>query len=66
MDGLLADVTAKGESIANLADIGGTITGVLLSRTKIPMLPVFCGLSVGYLFASHKEVGSVQLPYLNR
>ena len=25
------DVTAKGESFANLADIGGTITGILLS-----------------------------------
>ena len=61
-----ADVTAKGESVANLADIGGTITGIMLSRTQLPMLPVFCLLSLGYLYASRKEVGSVRLPYLNR
>lgn len=63
---LSADVTAKGESVANLADIGGTITGIMLSRTQLPMVPVFCLLSVGYLYASCKEVGSVRLPYLNR
>ena len=65
-DRLDADVTAKGESVANLSDIGGTITGIMLSRSKAAMLPIFCVLSAGYLFASRKEVGSVQLPYLNR
>lgn len=63
---MTADVTAKGESVANMADIGGTITGIMLSRSRLAMVPVFCVLSVGYLFASRKEVGSVQLPYLNR
>lgn len=61
-----ADVTAKGESVANLADIGGTITGILLSRTKFGMVPTFCLLSAGYLYASRQEVATVKLPYLNR
>ena len=61
-----ADVTAKGESVANLADIGGTITGILLSRTKFSMVPTFCVLSAGYLYASCQEVATVKLPYLNR
>lgn len=61
-----ADVTAKGESVANLADIGGTITGILLSRTKLGMVPTFCLLSAGYLYASRQEVATMKLPYLNR
>ncbi len=52
--------------MANLADIGGTITGILLSRTKFGMVPTFCLLSAGYLFASRREVATIQLPYLNR
>ena len=63
---LFADVTAKGESVANLADIGGSVTGILLSRSKFKMLPTFCLLSAGYLLASRQEVATVQLPYLNR
>ena len=63
---LLADVTAKGESVANLADIGGTVAGILLSRSKLGMLPTFCLLSAGYLVASRQEVAAIQLPYLNR
>lgn len=62
----LADVTAKGESVANLADIGGTVAGILLSRSKLGMLPTFCLLSAGYLVASRQEVAAIQLPYLNR
>lgn len=63
---LQADVTAKGESVANLADIAGTIAGIMLSKAKLPMLPTFIVLSAGYLIASRKEVDSVELPYLNR
>lgn len=61
-----ADITAKGESVANLADIMGTIAGILLSKWKLPMVPTFMVLSCGYLLASRKEVDSVELPYLNR
>ena len=59
-------MTAKGESVANLADIGGTVAGILLSRSKLGMLPTFCLLSAGYLVASRQEVATIQLPYLNR
>lgn len=62
----LADITAKGESVANLADILGTLAGILLSKWKLPMVPTFVVLSCGYLLASRKEVDSVELPYLNR
>ena len=63
---LQADVTAKGESVANLADIMGTLAGIGLSKAKLPMFPTFCVLSCGYLIASRMEVDSVELPYLNR
>lgn len=62
----LADVTAKGESVANLADILGTAFGIALARLNLPIVPTFGVLSVGYLLASRKEVDSVELPYLNR
>jgi hypothetical protein len=63
----LADVTAKGESVANLADVLGTLGGIALSKwAKAPAVPAFCALSCGYLLASRREVDSVQLPYLNR
>eukprot|EP00878_Enallax_costatus_P016994 GHUV01017842.1.p1 GENE.GHUV01017842.1~~GHUV01017842.1.p1 ORF type:complete len:446 (+),score=164.94 GHUV01017842.1:1291-2628(+) len=62
----LADITAKGESVANLADILGTLAGILLSKWRLPMVPTFVCLSAGYLLASRKEVDSVELPYLNR
>jgi hypothetical protein len=62
----MADITAKGESVANLADIIGTLLGIGLSKAKLPLVPTFCFLSLGYLFASRKEVDSVELPYLNR
>jgi hypothetical protein len=61
-----ADITAKGESVANLADILGTLAGIMLSKWKLPMVPTFVVLSCGYLLASRKEVDSVELPYLNR
>lgn len=62
----LADVTAKGESVANLADVLGTIFGILVSKARAPVLPTFCFLSAGYLISSRREVDAVELPYLNR
>ncbi|KAL6769734.1 hypothetical protein ACKKBG_A40660 [Auxenochlorella protothecoides x Auxenochlorella symbiontica] len=62
----LADVTAKGESVANLADVVGTAFGIALARAACPILPAFLALSAGYLYASRREVDSVVLPYLNR
>ncbi|KAK9809874.1 hypothetical protein WJX72_000793 [[Myrmecia] bisecta] len=62
----LADVSAKGESVANLADICGTLAGILLARHASPLVPTFCVLSAGYLIASRCEVDSIQLAYLNR
>jgi hypothetical protein len=62
----LADVTAKGESVANLADVLGTICGILLAKANLPVIPTFAVLSCGYLLASRREVDSVELPYLNR
>lgn len=52
--------------MANLADILGTLGGILLSKWKLPMVPTFVVLSCGYLLASRREVDSVELPYLNR
>ncbi|PSC70770.1 histidine-tRNA cytoplasmic isoform B [Micractinium conductrix] len=62
----LADVTAKGESVANLADVVGTALGIALAKTSLPVVPTFALLSVGYLLASRQEVDTVILPYLNR
>ena len=62
----MADITAKGESVANLSDVFGTAFGILLAKAKLPTIPLFIGLSVGYLIASRKEVDSVELPYFNR
>jgi hypothetical protein len=60
----LADITAKAESVANLSDVLGTACGILLTR-KVSTLPAFIGLSIGYLFASRKEVDTVELDYFN-
>lgn len=49
-----ADITAKGESVANLADILGTLAGIALSKARLPMVPTFAVLSAGYLIASRK------------
>lgn len=62
----LADITAKGESIANLSDVIGTAFGILLTKSKnVSTLPAFAVLSIGYLIASRREVSSVELPYFN-
>ncbi len=44
----------------------GTMFGIALTKTRLPAVTAFCLLSCGYLFASRKEVDSVELPYLNR
>ena len=62
----MADVTAKGESVANLSDVLGVAAGIALSKLKWPMAVTFGLLSCGYLLASRKEVDSVVLPYLNQ
>ncbi|KAG2430432.1 hypothetical protein HXX76_009956 [Chlamydomonas incerta] len=62
----LADITAKGESVANLADILGTVAGIGLSRLRLPRMATFAVLSAGYLVSSRKEVDAVELPYMNR
>jgi hypothetical protein len=62
----MADITAKGESVANLADVFGTAFGILLAKAKYPTVPTFVCLSAGYLLASRREVDSVELPYFNR
>jgi Vitamin B6 photo-protection and homoeostasis len=62
----MADVTAKGESVANLSDIAGVATGIMLSRLRWPLWATIGGLSIGYVVASRKEVDSVILPYMNQ
>lgn len=62
----LGDVTAKGESVANLADVVGTVAGIVMARVGAPALPAFLVLSAGYLYASRREVDAVVLPFFNR
>lgn len=62
----MADVTAKGESVANISDICGVAFGIALSRLQWPIAGTFALLSLGYLVASRKEVDSVVLPFMNQ
>ncbi|CAI5469063.1 unnamed protein product [Closterium sp. Yama58-4] len=62
----IGDITAKGESISNLADLMGTGAGILIARSNPHLATTFALLSCGYLFASFNEVKSVQVPTLNR
>lgn len=52
--------------MANLADLGGTLVGILVARSKLPTVPAFMLLSAGYLIASRKEIDSIQLSDINR
>ena len=61
----LGDITAKGESIGNLADIVGLGVGVLVSKFNPPLFPTFLLLSSAYIFSSVKECSCVQLPSFN-
>ena len=62
----MADVTAKGESVANLSDIVGVAVGIALSKLNWHIATTFALLSCGYLFASRMEVDSVVLPFMNQ
>lgn len=62
----MADVTAKGESVANLSDILGVGVGIALSKLNWHIATTFALLSCGYLFASRMEVDSVVLPFMNQ
>lgn len=52
----LGDITAKGESISNMADLVGTGFGILLARRNPSLQAAFWTLSLGYLVASYNEV----------
>ena len=43
---------AAGESVANLADVVGTVFGIALAKANLPVVPTFAALSVGYLISS--------------
>ncbi|XP_078434512.1 root UVB sensitive protein (Protein of unknown function, DUF647) [Wolffia australiana] len=62
----IGDVTAKGECVANIADLLGTGLSILISKKKPSLAMSFALLSCGYLFSSYQEVKSVVLNTLNR
>ncbi|CAA7396567.1 unnamed protein product [Spirodela intermedia] len=62
----IGDVTAKGECVANVADLLGTGLSILISKRKPSLVVSFALLSCGYVFSSYQEVKSVVLSTLNR
>ena len=61
----IGDVTAKGESVSNLADLVGTMAGIVLSRrnpTPMGAMSTFAMLSCGYLFAAY-NVSTLEVFY---
>ncbi|XP_075492826.1 protein root UVB sensitive 6-like [Primulina tabacum] len=62
----IGDVTAKGECVANMADLLGTGLSILLSKQNPSLVTTFTLLSCGYLMSSYQEVKSVVLHTLNR
>ncbi|CAH9086026.1 unnamed protein product [Cuscuta europaea] len=62
----IGDVTAKGECVANLADLLGTGMSIMISKRNPSLLTTFSLLSCGYLFSSYNEVKSLVLCTLNR
>ncbi|CAH9133818.1 unnamed protein product [Cuscuta epithymum] len=62
----IGDVTAKGECVANLADLLGTGMSIMISNRNPSLLTTFSLLSCGYLFSSYNEVKSLVLCTLNR
>nr|GMD40765.1 protein root UVB sensitive 6 [Ipomoea batatas] len=62
----IGDVTAKGECVANLADLLGTGMSIMISKRNPSLVTTFSLLSFGYLFSSYQEVKSVVLCTLNR
>lgn len=61
----IGDVTAKGECVANLADLLGTGMSIMISKNNPSLVTAFSLLSCGYLFSSYNEVKSVVLCTLN-
>uniref|UniRef100_A0A1D1Z284 UPF0420 protein C16orf58 n=2 Tax=Anthurium amnicola TaxID=1678845 RepID=A0A1D1Z284_9ARAE len=61
----IGDVTAKGECVANIADLLGTGMSILISKKNPSLVASFALLSCGYLFSSYQEVKSVVLHTLN-
>ncbi|XP_042428977.1 protein root UVB sensitive 6-like [Zingiber officinale] len=61
----IGDVTAKGECVANIADLLGTGLSILISKRNPSLVASFTFLSCGYLFSSYQEVKSVVLNTLN-
>ncbi|XWS20673.1 hypothetical protein CRYUN_Cryun31cG0123100 [Craigia yunnanensis] len=62
----IGDVTAKGESVGNIADLLGTGLSIVISKRNPSLVTTFALLSCGYIFSSYKEVKSVVLHTLNR
>ncbi|GLJ48897.1 hypothetical protein SUGI_1031380 [Cryptomeria japonica] len=62
----IGDITAKGESTSNIADLLGTGLGILISGNSKQILPTFILLSCGYVFSSYQEVKAVILPTMNQ
>ncbi|MQL77223.1 hypothetical protein Taro_009629 [Colocasia esculenta] len=62
----IGDVTAKGECVANIADLLGTGLSILISKRNPSLVASFALLSCGYIFSSYQEVRSVVLHTLNR
>uniref|UniRef100_A0A0E0FWR2 Protein root UVB sensitive 6 n=1 Tax=Oryza nivara TaxID=4536 RepID=A0A0E0FWR2_ORYNI len=62
----IGDVTAKGESVGNIADLLGTGLSIFISKRNPSLVTSFAFLSCGYLWSSYHEVRSVVLNTLNR
>ncbi|XP_039139463.1 protein root UVB sensitive 6-like isoform X5 [Dioscorea cayenensis subsp. rotundata] len=52
----IGDVTAKGESVANIADLLGTGLSIFISKRNSSIVASFILLSFGYIFSSYGEV----------
>ncbi|KAF7025111.1 hypothetical protein CFC21_037346 [Triticum aestivum] len=62
----IGDVTAKGESVGNIADLLGTGLSIFITKRNPSLVTSFALLSCGYLLSSYHEVRSVVLNTLNR
>eukprot|EP00958_Prasinococcus_capsulatus_P006392 scaffold604_cov384-Prasinococcus_capsulatus_cf.AAC.2 len=63
----IGDITAKGECVANSADIAGTALGIMVSRIRNLHIPTtFAILSTGYIVSSYYEVKAVHSDSFNK
>ncbi|GAB2283935.1 Protein root UVB sensitive 6 [Dionaea muscipula] len=62
----IGDVTAKGESVGNIADLLGTGMSIMISRRNPSLISTFAFLSCGYVLSSYQEIRSLVLHTLNR